>query len=109
MQCFERQAMYLKLYADAVKEIPGLEFDPNALDDLLSEFKIDRFSDLVELDHRQRDKIVKSIQSVTDVAARCQSDRAVRRDPAESQHLPEFGLPNGMPTTSPTLSRTMLY
>lgn len=63
MQCYERQAMHLQLYSDAITEIPELEFDPVLLDEVLSDSSIVCFKALIELDKRQRREIMKCIRS----------------------------------------------
>jgi|GEM_PF-1746002 len=58
MQCYERQAMYLNLYASVVDEHPGLPFDPCLLDEILCDSAIDRFNILTGLDRKLIDELV---------------------------------------------------
>jgi hypothetical protein len=66
MQCYERKAMYLKLYADLAIEMPRLEYDPILLDQILYEFEIDRFNTLSALDPRKRREILARLKLLTD-------------------------------------------
>ncbi|MGH8549393.1 MAG: hypothetical protein ACRERU_12505 [Methylococcales bacterium] len=96
MQCYERQAMYLKLYADAVLTIPRLKFDPNRLEEVLCDFEIDRFSALIALDNRQRGEIITQLKSATDGETPCDGDTAAGQDCVESEEYSDFQLLNGM-------------
>ncbi|MGH8549849.1 MAG: hypothetical protein ACRERU_14840 [Methylococcales bacterium] len=85
MQCFERQAMYLKLYSDAVTEIPQLQFDPILLDEVLSDFSIERFNTLIALGNRQRGKIITHIKAITGGEELHEDNPAVRRERGETK------------------------
>jgi hypothetical protein len=101
MQCFERQAMYLKLYADAVVEIPRLIFDRDLLDDVLSEFAIDTFGALIELEKSQHGKIMIRIKSLTDVGTPRKDDPTGRRGRAEPTGLStNYALLKASPTSN---------
>ena len=59
MQCYERQAMYFKLNADAVGIIPKRQFDPDLVEDALSYFSIQSFEQLISLNsHQQRELLL---------------------------------------------------
>lgn len=61
MQCFERKAMYLKLYADTSAEYPELEYDPDLYEDIFSAFSINDFRALIELDQALKPEISKQL------------------------------------------------
>ncbi|MGR9107852.1 MAG: hypothetical protein ACU843_13060 [Gammaproteobacteria bacterium] len=65
MQCYERQAMYLMLNTDAVLASPHLQFDPVLLDEVLSEFSINNFKALTEMDAEQKREVIKHIKAIT--------------------------------------------
>lgn len=91
MQCYERHAMYLKLYADTVVVISRLEFDPDLLDEVLRDFEIDRFSTLTALDKRMRRDIIARIRSVIDIEAQPEGDHAEDLDCVEPEEC-SYGL-----------------
>ncbi|MCI0654251.1 MAG: hypothetical protein L0Y38_03290 [Methylococcaceae bacterium] len=109
MQCFERHAMYLKLYRDAVVEIPRLEFDREMLDQVLSDCGIDHLSTLIALDDRQRGDIVVRIKLLTDVESPCAGDHAAGRDRPESEEFSSHALPLGLLTSNPRHTQAVLY
>lgn len=74
MQCYQRQAMYLKLNFDAVLKIPELEFDPLLLDEVLSDFSIEDFYTLITLDKRQRDELIAHLETLICEKALCGAD-----------------------------------
>ncbi|MCI0666716.1 MAG: hypothetical protein L0Y38_00115 [Methylococcaceae bacterium] len=100
MQCYERQAMYLKLYADVVIEIPRLEFDRDLLEDILSEFAIDKFSALIELEKSQRGKIITRIKSLIDIETPRKGDTTGHRDRAGSAGFSNYALRNASLTSN---------
>ncbi len=106
MQCFERQAMYLKLYANAVVEIPGLVFDPDLLDEVLSDFAIDRFDALIALNERQRGELILRMKALTRVETRCAEDHARPRDRLESEEFPDRGSKDGSLSSNPSKSHS---
>lgn len=104
MQCYERQAMYLMLASDfasdavTVVEIQHLKFDPNLLDEVLSEFSIESFTDLIALTNRQRREMIKRIKATIGGEARYEEDPAFLRDRGETEvsalgHLRIAGAP----------------
>lgn len=100
MQCFERQAMYLKLYAIAVAEIPRLEFDRNLLDDVLAEFTIDKFGALMELEKSQHSRIITHIKSLTEGAGPRKEETTVSRDRSGSVGVSNYALQRVAPSSS---------
>jgi hypothetical protein len=86
--------MYLMLYADAVLEIPRLEFDPNLLDEILCDFQIDRFNTLIALDKKVRRDLIAQIRSAIDVEAQREGDRTEESECIESEEFPDYLLLN---------------
>ncbi|MGR9106861.1 MAG: hypothetical protein ACU843_08025 [Gammaproteobacteria bacterium] len=108
MQCYERQAMVWKLNADAVREVPQLQFDPFMLNEVLSEFSINSFAELIELDQRKLREIISHIETIgenTDSLARsgvAARDRGSRK--GSSVHFARIPGQKGKGlTTSPTI------
>jgi hypothetical protein len=66
MQCYERQAMYLQLAAEAVIEIPHLQFDRILLDEVLSDFSIQGFNALITLDNKRKRQLIKHIKEISE-------------------------------------------
>jgi hypothetical protein len=100
--------MYLKLYADAVVEIPCLEFDPVLLDEVLSDLEIDRLSMLIAMDDRQRGDVVTHIKLATEAEIACKADHPAGCDRAGMEELPDCTLAGGLPTSNSRLILSIL-
>lgn len=107
MQCFERKAMYLKLYADAVSEIPRLEYDPGLLDEVLSDFGIDHWNTLTALDNGQLNDLVKCIKSVADVELTSAGGSNASQDSGGSKDPSKYALPRAISRSSRSPSQNM--
>ncbi len=67
MQCYERQAMYLKLYATAAAQYSDLPFNPDILEEIICDFSIENFTTLAGLDKNLMDELVLVIKLRTDI------------------------------------------
>lgn len=87
MQCYERQAMYLKLYSDAVTEIPQLQFDLDLLDEILTDYSIDCFKTLIAVDSKKRCEMITRIKAIIGIGQMRRGDSFEHQDRGKSTNL----------------------
>lgn len=80
MHCYERTAMYLKLYCHAKVEIPDLRFEPELLDDVLCDCGIQGFEPMNRLNSSTFSKLIQQIWLRTNAELSVERRSAVHRE-----------------------------